>query len=451
MTTEINLDLSLKTEECRRCQDIIERDIATEQGCSEVDRAFLHRHSAECAECASYLEMLDLLRDFEPDEAPVADAAIRAALNQRFTSKWRGRLVKMAIAAAALFVLGGAFLGYRATQKTGARGVRFELARGTIRIDHERIDEGAHFSFGDPLEVSIEKDALLKTHKALFIAAEADSAMRMIEATPTSVTLKLEKGRLALHLVPHSNVRLSVELPDGVVEVKGTVFAVEVERDTSRVSVIRGRVVVREGHRPEGRSQDVPAGKTYSLSNHEMTARPRNPDDPLLALLGIPDVNEAEIIENEIAEPEPDVERKPSAHGKEGFQATEKPSLESLIMAATTCRARRDWACAVKNYETLIRQYPNRPDASTAMVPAAQILLDNLGRPAQALRYFKRYQALRPTGSLGQEALWGECNAQRKLGRASQEVDCLKRYLRRYPGATFSSTAHSRLAEISPQ
>jgi hypothetical protein len=190
MTTEINLNL--KTEECRRFQDIIEWDIAGEQGCSEVDRAFMHRHGAECAECASYLEMLNALRDFEAGEAPVSDTAIRAALEHRFASKWRERFFRMAIAAAALFVLGGAFLWYRATRDTGTPEVQFELAQGTIQVNHQKIDEGQHFPFGDQLVVSIEKDALLRTHKTLFIAAEADSTMRMMKATPTSVAVKLE-------------------------------------------------------------------------------------------------------------------------------------------------------------------------------------------------------------------------------------------------------------------
>jgi tetratricopeptide (TPR) repeat protein len=443
--------------ECGRFQDLVERRVVEDEAYTEVDNALLHRHEAECAECATFKAMLDSLEDFEAVSAKSADAAIHVALDKRFASQSKPIWTQIAIAASALLALGIGLLAYRASRPNQEDPIQFELAQGRLQIASEEIGSGQWFSFGEAVVVPIEKDALLKTYDALFIAAQTNSKLRLVQATPKSITLKLEAGRMALHLVPSSDVSLEVELPDGVVKVTGTVFIVEADGKKSSVSVVRGSVEVQGRDRQKKSTRKVSEGLAYSFGKRDLAKREKNPSDNLLILLGMPDTAEVAVAEADLAAPKPSaVEDRPDEDAPAPLMekanteppADEKPSLESLIQAAGACRARKDFECAVRHYEDLVRHYPNRPDSTTTLVPMAQILLDNLRRPQAALKYFRRYRQIRPKGGLGQEALWGECNALRALGQAQGEKVCLEKYLERYPGAIFSSTAKSRLNDI---
>ncbi len=446
MTTEY--EMSLESEECRRFQESIEREITDEHLLSEADHTFILRHLSECAECASYFEMIDSLKDFDDSGMAEPDDVIRDVVEKRFNRRWT-RLTRMAVAAGVLFLLGGAAVWWTFAGEDPAPQVRLELAHGRVQIGNREFGTGQQMSFDENTVIRIEKDALFQVRDTLFVATESDSEVHVVRATPSAITLKLETGRMALHLVPGSNVALSVELPDGVVEVTGTVFIVEAIRNRSSVSVVRGSVAVR-GFNGQRASETVTVGETYSLTNQAVSERNSDPSDQLLILLGMSDSSEVAAAEPKAVAPErPEAEARPlDIPRKRDRQPPDRPSLETLIQSASTCRAQRNWDCAVKNYESLIQLYPNRPDATTAMMPVAQILLDNLNRPAQALKYYRRYQRSRPEGSLGQEAMWGECVALRRLGQTEPETQCLKRFLSRYPAAPFSSQASARLTKI---
>jgi TolA-binding protein len=258
--------------------------------------------------------------------------------------------------------------------------------------------------------------------------------------------------------VPNSGVNLEVAVPDGTITVKGTVFIVEARGQTSSVEVVKGAVSVmpRKSNRPS--SEKLDAGRSFSFRENRTTKRVRKDKDNLLELLGIsPESEVGDKVEDELASMEAEPADGEEAEDKSLKTAdmvrrpAEPASPAVLFKAARACRAKKDWDCAAENYSKVIKHYPNRPDSVTTMVPLAQILLENLKRPAQALDYFRRYQKKKPRGGLGQEALFGECTALKKLGRTKQERRCLERYVELYPNTTYSLMASSRLKNILQQ
>lgn len=120
-----------------------------------------------------------------------------------------------------------------------------------------------------------------------------------------------------------------------------------------------------------------------------------------------------------------------------------------LLRLAQQRRAARDWTGAAKAYRELIRRYPRRAEAATALVSLGFLQLDRLGQAAAALRSFRRYLARSKVGAVAREAFWGEAQALRRLGRRQQEARALREFLRRFPGAIQAKRARRRLQALS--
>ena len=85
--------------------------------------------------------------------------------------------------------------------------------------------------------------------------------------------------------------------------------------------------------------------------------------------------------------------------------------------------------------------------AELALVDLGTLELERLGRPAAALGRFRRYIASNRAGALEAEAMWGEANALRALGRPTEERVALTALVTAHPDALQSIEARERLEE----
>jgi TolA-binding protein len=119
----------------------------------------------------------------------------------------------------------------------------------------------------------------------------------------------------------------------------------------------------------------------------------------------------------------------------------------ALFGEANKRRVAGDSAGAVALYTELATRYPGSAEANLAELSLAKLFLAS-GDPERALGYFRRAGAT--GGVLGSDALWGEAEALRALGRRGEERETLERLLRRYPSGAYAKAARKRLGTAAP-
>ncbi len=121
---------------------------------------------------------------------------------------------------------------------------------------------------------------------------------------------------------------------------------------------------------------------------------------------------------------------------------------KELLNEARRKRTARDWKKTSQIYRDLIRLYSNSREARTATVALGFLLLDHLGKPAEALKQFEKYLGSTKKGILAQEAAYGRVRALRRLGRFSEERKGLEAFIKLYPHAPQRSLVKRRLDEM---
>ncbi|HVJ17363.1 MAG TPA: tetratricopeptide repeat protein [Polyangiaceae bacterium] len=121
-------------------------------------------------------------------------------------------------------------------------------------------------------------------------------------------------------------------------------------------------------------------------------------------------------------------------------------SAAELFAAANRARVNGDIPGAIQLSRQLQNEYPRSTEATSSRLSLGLLYLQQ-GRSQAALEEFRLYRKLAPGGSQA-EALWGEAQALRGLGRTDEERAVLEELLTRYPGSAFSGAAQKRLAAL---
>lgn len=123
---------------------------------------------------------------------------------------------------------------------------------------------------------------------------------------------------------------------------------------------------------------------------------------------------------------------------------------DALLRAANQARRARSFAAADRLYSDLQARFPDSRAARTSRVPHGRVLLDTLGRPADALNCFSAYLAADPHGTLAEEALVGRAQALEHMGSEAQVRDAWRSLFERFPESVHAPAARTRLAEAGP-
>jgi len=138
--------------------------------------------------------------------------------------------------------------------------------------------------------------------------------------------------------------------------------------------------------------------------------------------------------------PNPRPSDSPSADEAVGLTAAE------LFSNANQARRASDPARATQLYRLLQRKFPGSEEAQLSLVTLGSLQL-NGGNPAGALTTFNRYLS-RGGRSLEAEALYGQAQALRRLGRSGEERNAWERLLARHPGSGYAPQARDRLNSL---
>lgn len=127
-------------------------------------------------------------------------------------------------------------------------------------------------------------------------------------------------------------------------------------------------------------------------------------------------------------------------------QADETLTAAQLFSDANQARRASDSGRATQLYRLLQRKFPGSQEAQLSLVTLGSLQL-NGGNAAGALATFNRY--LNGGGrSLEAEALYGQAQALRRLGRIGEERRVWERLLARHPGSGYAPQARERLDSL---
>jgi TolA-binding protein len=136
-------------------------------------------------------------------------------------------------------------------------------------------------------------------------------------------------------------------------------------------------------------------------------------------------------LDEALAQPEPAAPRGASAH--------------DLFSAANAARVRGDVGEAIALSRLLEDRFPLSSEAKTTHLTLGMLYLQG-GQAAPALHEFRQCKALGASATMP-EALWGESQALRALGRYAEERAVLEELLQGFPQSAYASAATKRLAD----
>ena len=416
---------------CTKINTLLERR-AAEEPLSTEEQAALDAHLGTCQDCRDFARIVFGLHHVA-DNSSAEMIAIKAANARRayFASRRRTRIAAV-----------GAF-----TAASAAAILITLLATSTAQ------QESASLEPYRPCEAS-EAESPLPGIWTVHCAGDT------VQSTITAdglLLLSLNRGAVGISADPNRpNKRpAAVKTPFGEVRVKGTVLTVHVDDDDAKVEVYRGIVAVTpygsgtafevsEGHAGtlDGMNAFLLKNRRGEVLRRKLAAIPKLPFET-------PPANDDKTAASDRAASDAGVEISTTAPPDINPKPKVRKSLGTLIQEAQSCMIALDWHCAADRYRTIMREYPGRQEAASALISLAKLELRQLRHPGRALRYFKTYQARHAGGPLSEEAYFGEAECYRKQGDTKKELESLRNFLHRFPNSASAAKAERRLKELT--
>jgi hypothetical protein len=120
-----------------------------------------------------------------------------------------------------------------------------------------------------------------------------------------------------------------------------------------------------------------------------------------------------------------------------------------LFQDAERVRRAGDAKGAERLYARLAAEFPDTREETVARALRGQLLLDELGRPSEALASFDAYLRAQPQGALAEETRAARAEALRRLGRRADEAAAWRELLGANPRSIHAARARDRLAALA--
>lgn len=443
---------------------------------SEAERMRLEVHLQGCEDCArrharigSLVEGLQAEPSCAPDRTSDASIAMQAALQSRkplraprFQAPGRWALAAAAVLLLGLGGLGGAVLLGRASA----------TAPTTTRTPAQEPAPEPDVEGTPPLDVpELAVGEVEQPCRGVSARAAEGSVARVGRSEPRDCRIRLEQGTLQMHVDPEVKTHVRVRAPDATAEVLGTVFAVQAEQGGTRVAVERGAVLVtgaagkvrvRKGQEARMSSGAEAVPEVHAADEDDLTAlvevfglaptdgtaeeTPAGTDDEQVGATPAPRRSGRSVSElRRMVHEGRAAEARAEARSRSERVGTAHRQAELMTIVAESYVVEGEHDEAVRTYR---RVADGRASATggNALMAAAGLLLDQLGRPDEALHLYDRYLNEHPRGGLREMASLERCRAVRAAGRRRDAHRCAEQYLDRFPDGSLRQRAERLLA-----
>jgi transmembrane sensor len=281
------------------------------------------------------------------------------------------------------------------------------------------------------------RDRTVRLDDGSTIAPRDDAAVVVLRhVTADQVDLELSAGSARLDVVPRAERVVRLETRVAAVETTGGAVTVVMEGERARVSVEQGRARIlwgiEEAWLKEGESDVFPRAPAAPPSPPEVSTEETSPSAPA-----------ASVKPAATAPQGPTSTWRTQAHDGDfegAFRALQaagptnvRDEPADLLLAADVARLSHHPSDAISPLERVVREHAGDPRAPLAAFTLGRVLLDELGRPAEAAAAFSRAQALGPGGPLEEDALAREVEGWSRAGDANRAHATAERYVSRYP------------------
>jgi transmembrane sensor len=260
------------------------------------------------------------------------------------------------------------------------------------------------------------------------IVLDADSEVRTAASSPARTVVQVLRGG-ARFVVTHNPARLfRVEAGPVAVEVLGTEFTVERKGERVRVSVTRGRVRARFG---DGQTSELGTGESELFPPEAVPAAAPPREEPAPPPTAPASPLKAARRWIELAQ-QGDFDGAYAILAGSGAHAVRDDPGE-VLLAADVARLSHHPEYAAHSLRQLVQRHRQDPRAAMAAFTLGRVLLDDLGRPAEAAQAFADVRAIELGGQLSPDALAREVEAWSRAGELERARERALEYLRRYP------------------
>ncbi|HEY8090107.1 MAG TPA: tetratricopeptide repeat protein [Polyangiaceae bacterium] len=285
---------------------------------------------------------------------------------------------------------------------------------------------------------AVAPDRTVRLDDGSTIAAQGDTAAVVLRhVSAEHVDLDLSGGTARLDIVPRADRVVRLDARVAAVETSGGVVTVALEGEHARVSVEQGRARIlwgiEETWLKEGERGEFPRAQGVAPSPPESTTEETSPSaPPTVSVKPVASAPQGPVTSWRAQAHDGDYEgafRALQAAGPTNVR--DEPA--DLLLAADVARLSHHPSDAVTPLERVVREHAGDPRAPLAAFTLGRVLLDELGRPAEAASAFSRAQALGPGGPLEEDALAREVEAWSRAGDANRAHAAAERYVSRYP------------------
>lgn len=308
----------------------------------------------------------------------------------------------------------------------------------------------------DAVEVAVQPGEVLRAGRRVKLADGSTAELTNPNSQLTvdinesdHVSVHLEAGTAHFEVLPNTLRRFSIFADTVEIVVIGTALDVERDQGRVRVAVAHGKVRVRSANGTtfvrdgEARwfEQVAPRENTPELRVVPPTPSP----SPPAALKPVPRkvsrrTQRAAAAQAATSEPSRTEWRSLSQSGdlegayrllEEGAPVPNDP--EALMEAADAARLTNHSETAVLYLRSVLSAHRDSPATPLAAFTLGRVLLERLGRPAEAADAFATARQLAPRGSLAQDALAREVESWSKAGHAKEAYARSRLFTQLYP------------------
>jgi transmembrane sensor len=262
----------------------------------------------------------------------------------------------------------------------------------------------------------------------------ADTVVETLETTTANTDLRVVRGSATFRVVHNPSRIFRVHAGGVTAEVVGTVFRVVRQAAEARVEVISGKVRVSY----DGQETVLSGGSSVTVADRKvedatvaatplaMPSADAKPMDPKAA----PGAS-SQLPWRELARAAAFEQAYDSLQRAGRSDVRDNP--DDLLLAADVARLSRHPGEAVAHLRAVIARHRHDPRAPLAAFTLGRVLLESLGRPAEAATAFRTAQELAPSGLLVEDALAREVEALSRAGETAAAQARAELYVQRYP------------------
>lgn len=333
--------------------------------------------------------------------------------------RWRWVLLAAA-ATIPLVALASARLLWPERQAVARTAPQLTFASGTVLASDTQftparsrpLERGSAVAIGEGVQTAAASRATLELVDGAMVDLAERSAVRIMDSGAQHEQLALAAGSVFFQVpkLEHGHT-LSVRTPDAVVTVRGTRFSVAIEQAGAQVStsvdVSEGRVQIDAA----GRSFLLTAGQHWSSASKALPPAPSVAPAPAVPAATLPPRSSAAIAPSArkpakaVSASNPAVEASATSNSTLTERAPSSSLADENALYARALRRANggEYAGALADLDTLIREHPASPLLQSARVERFRALLRS-GARAAAVREARRYLSDYPDGFARSEA-----------------------------------------------